>query len=375
MTAPLRPQLAASDEETLGEVVKDIRKSLREKQDVFAKRFHVSRQYISAHESERELIKGFAQQLSEEFKNESKRIWDAYEVSRSRRPVTRGRRPESQLHRKVEQFMRSGRFGFARGAIREALIDESDERERHWLYERLAACHIGSNHERKAIEALESAIGCAIGAQLRDEELSSRDRLAAYHQQRVAFSNSLAVLDSGLQRYPDAARLWLRKGKVHWYEQTYSLAYAALTTALTHGSKRSSVLHARGQVLAEWGNFDAALADIEEYLKGKNKRVVNIAPVRATRAYVLGMTGRLSDALSEFDEAERLNSGSAWTQYRRALCYIHNGEHDAAVQRLNQALQFEGPKLNPPRRTHALTLLDQYSGNPKAGRGSRATKR
>jgi tetratricopeptide (TPR) repeat protein len=350
----------AGSEETLADVVRALRKSVGETQKVFAKRFPVARTYISNTERGELVVAGFMEQLVDEFRHEDARIRAAYEVSLGRKPQPRGRQRETAIQRKIETFIRTGRFTYARRALTEGLNDVRDERDRHWMYERLAATLMALDRENEAIEALEAAIACASSAGLRDEEISTRDRYASYYHRRAAFPAAHNVVDVGLRHFPDAALLWLRKGKVHWYEQAYSLAYAALTTALRHGSPRQSVVHARGQVLAEWGSFEAALVDLDEYLAGADVRIVNAASVRSARAYIWGQTGRMSDALAEFDAVERIKPDSPWLYYRRALCYVKAGQLKPAAKDLVRALTSEGPRLNPPRREHATALLQEW---------------
>jgi tetratricopeptide (TPR) repeat protein len=350
----------ADDGESLADVVKGLRTSTGETQEVFAKRFYKSRTYITNTERGDLHAEEFVKDLIKQFPKHKNRIEDAYERSLRRHSRMLGHRQQTALQQRIESQITAGRFESARRAILRGLANAPDAHETYWLYNRLHVALAALGRDDTANEALGSAITCAVGAGLHEEETLSRDRLASRHQIVGDFEAAHSVLDAGLIRFPATPKLWLRKGKVHWYEETYSLAYAALTAALKHGATRHSVLHARGQVLAEWGSFDAALADIANYLTFTKARPADIASARSARAYVWGQRGDLEQALAEFDEIEPLNPRSAWLHYRRALCYVSGRDTESATHYLTQALKCDSPKLNPPRKRHAMALLSNY---------------
>src|SRR5580704_3904904 len=222
--------------ETLSEVVRDLRTSLGETQEVFAKRFHISRTYVTNVEGGTLLSEPLVDKLIDAFPEHEDRITKAYETSLSNRPQKPPKQQKTTFQRKVDRFISEGRFAYARRALTEELDKTRDDAERHWIHERLAVVLIALGLDDDANQALNVAIDCAVSAGLVDGELSSRERLASHLQIQADFQTAHTILDAGLMRYPNAAPLWLRKGKVHWYEQAYSLAYGALTTALKHSS-------------------------------------------------------------------------------------------------------------------------------------------
>jgi len=88
--------------------------------------------------------------------------------------------------------------------------------------------------------------------------------------------------------------------------------------------------------------------------------LADVAAARSARAYVWGQQDKLDQALAEFDEIEPMNPNSAWLHYRRALCYVAANKQRPAISNLRRALQCNSPKLNPPRKHHAITLLQEY---------------
>lgn len=345
-------------------MVRDLRKALGETQGTFAERFHKVRTYITNTEKGTLHAEEFVKDLIREFPEEEKRIRDAYERSLDQHSRRTARKSETPLQRKVEAYIRTGRFGYAQRALTRGLNGSTDDYETHWIYDRLHVVQLALGKSDAAAKALEAAIECAVNADMQPAEIASRDRLASRHQVAAQFQAAHDVLDAGLLRFPSEPKLWLRKGKVHWYEQNYSAAYAALTTALKAGAKRSSVLHARGQVLAEWGSFDAAIEDIEAYLACTRAKSADIYSARSARAYAWGQLGDLPRAMAEFDELEARSPTGAWQHYRRALCYVKFGKRKSAISYLQRALERDGPPLNPPRKRHAEQLLAGYGVSP-----------
>ena len=363
MTA--RRQASSSDgsEERFGELVRRLRASVGENQEPFSERFARSRQSISNHERGEELVKDFMEQLIKEFPDEAENIRTAYETSLDQLPLNATRRKGTRAERRIQSFLRTGQFQYARRAVLEALDDMLDDRERHTMYEHLATVSLALGEKDKAMGALQSAVEHAMATELVDEELSSRDRLAARYQKRTDFHDAHVVLEAGLLRHPEAARLWLRKGYAHWYEQNFSSAFAVLTTALMYGSPRLTVIFARGQVLAEWGNAEAALVDIEEYLTAPDRRTVNIARLRGARAYAWAQMKRWSDAFAEFDAVESMKLESAWIYYNRGVCHAAAGQQTEATEYLIRSLRCRLPLINPPRRCKALALLTEMKAD------------
>jgi tetratricopeptide (TPR) repeat protein len=356
--------MTSDEPETFADVVRRLRKAANETQTVFGQRFHKSRNYITNTERGELTVEEFMHDLIAAFPAEKKPIEAAYTTSLDKRPQKATPVRETPLQRRIEDLLRGGRLADAEQALDQALRESDDNQQRHWIYERLHVTLLAQLKQDAADEALIEAIGCAANADLKIEEISSRERLASRYQQDDKLPAAIDVLEGGLDRYPDAADLWLRKGKVHWYEEEYCHAYAALTTALYYGSQKHSVLYARSQVLAEWENFEAALADIAAYLSCAGIEPVDEAQVRSTRAYIWGQMDDLERALAEFDAISASIPYCGWLYYRRARCYIKAGQEDDALHDLLLALRCERPPLDRRRKRHAEAILRKRNFMP-----------
>jgi len=155
--------------------------------------------------------------------------------------------------------------------------------------------------------------------------------------------------------------LWRRYGCIKWYAGELVDAYAALTMALDLGYSASRVFHARGQVLAELGRYDEAIEQLTEALRVPRSAVSQAEAISA-RAYAIGMSGSLEEALDGFREAEQVISFSSWLHYWRGLCFYHHGKPAEALMNLALAVGPDTASLNRPKRVNAERLILELSG-------------
>jgi len=361
-----QPDASAAQQqaEDFAALVRSLREELGETQGVFAKRIPRVRTYITELEKGKHPPEVIRDDFLKAFPDYKDRIGAAYDVSVRTLPPARRRTRQTRFQRTVESFLKTGRFSYAARALERALLSASDDAERYWLSERLyvALRALGSDND---LTVLAQAIEAAVRANLVNEEITCRDRLAGRYQVIGEFTAAHKLVDDGLQRHPRSDGLWLRKGKVHWYETAYSEAYAALTTARTYGCSRTSVLHARSQVLAEWGSFEQALADSADYLAlAKGTIPANIVAVRTARAYVWALTGDLDRALKEFAELRTKKQGRAWFYYRRGLSYAAHDQIRSARADFRRALDSDQPALGSIRRQAMLDYLATHGKTP-----------
>ncbi len=275
---------------------------------------------------------------------------------RKRRTAVSPRR--SGFQQSLLEMIKAGRGPEARAGIHRALRSSETPENRLWLLDQLADLEFASGNFEAGIAAWEQALTVAIETEFSADEIELRLRLASRLMNRELYSRARSVLDEGLMRVPSAGRLWRRKGIVHWHEHDYSNAYSSLIAARANGVSADSVLYARGQVLAEWGSFDAAVRDLTQALR-QGLTPERAAYVRTTRAYAYANLGKTKLALREFAVAERVTPDNAWLHYFRALCHHLMGNTADSVEGLRRALKSDVPPLNVKKREHALALLSE----------------
>lgn len=172
-------------------------------------------------------------------------------------------------------------------------------------------------------------------------------------------------LERALVSHVDSPILWLRKGVLSWHRHRYSEAYADLTTALQLGAARLTVLHSRGQVLAEWGNYEAAVTELDEVIAESRISLAQAAYARSTRAYALYKLGETTQAFQEFALAQAITPDNAWLHYFRARCYEEREDPFLAVSEYGLALALQEPRLNQPKAEYAHAALERLPSLPR----------
>lgn len=263
---------------------------------------------------------------------------------------------ESEFQQSLIELIQAGRGPEARAGIERALSTTTEAEHKLWLLDHLADLEFGSGRFDEGIDAWESALAVAVAADLYEDEIEFRVRIASRLTNGGFPDRALAVIDEGLVRDPEAGQLWRRKGFIQWHQHDYSNAYASLVSALSNGVSAELVLYARGQVLAEWGAYGPAVLELSEALRQKLP-AERAAYVRVTRAHAYAQLGKSKRALREFAAAERVTPENGWLHYFRALCHATLGETEAAIEGLVRAVRSEVPPLNPKTRELALALL------------------
>jgi tetratricopeptide (TPR) repeat protein len=167
------------------------------------------------------------------------------------------------------------------------------------------------------------------------------------------YDDATAVLQEALAWSTHNTTLWRRLGVVRWYADDPVQAYAHLTTALTLGHPRARILHARGQVLVELGNYAEAITELTEAVDNPRTALAQ-SYARSSRARAYALKGDFDLALKEFEVAERVCPDNGWLHHYRALSYDERGMTNEAVASYKRALDAEAPSLTVPKREHAL---------------------
>ncbi len=195
------------------------------------------------------------------------------------------------------------------------------------------------------------------------------DRYARLLTDAEEYDRALDIVGKALTVFIEGRWLWRRYGCIKWYAGDLHDAYAALTTAQSFGYSLSRVLHARGQVLAELGCYAEAIEQLTEALKIP-RSAVSRAEALSARAFAVGMSGDLSAALAQFQEAELIIPFSSWLHYWRGLCFEQHGRTEEAMENLHLALDPSTSPLNRPKRERAQQMLDAGLQGRKTGASS-----
>ena len=335
-----------------------------EKRRDLAERFFIAEGTISNLESGRaQRSQSYLEALEQEYAKNKAVLEELKEAFDCSPPSPKIQRPaNTKLEREIRALFAKGNISEAVETTLAGLEGTSDKRELAGLCEIFAEIAFSINGlEDEGLDMLTEAIALWWQSGLDGKALSAlRDQLAARHQHREEYGPAHLVLDEGLFHDPTASLLWYRKGIVHWYQHAYDKAYASLMTALTYKHDRSGIIEARGGVLAEWGRYDEALSDLNEFLEMDGPIPSRKARARSTKAYVMAKLWDMEGALKEFGEAEKITPDDAWLYYYRGVCRFNTrntAEWYAATEDLERALTCQNPRLNLPKRVRAQDII------------------
>jgi len=148
----------------------------------------------------------------------------------------------------------------------------------------------------------------------------------------------------------------LEAGRAAWYAGDDETAIRHFTAVLAEEPASLQALNGRGQLLADTGAGEAALADLDRFLDA-GPGPVAAAYARSARALALAQVGRQDEADQEIASALDATSQNAWAHLRRARIHLLRGDRAAAAPFLRRALEADNPPLTPSQRSLAESLL------------------
>jgi tetratricopeptide (TPR) repeat protein len=153
-----------------------------------------------------------------------------------------------------------------------------------------------------------------------------------------------------------------------WYSGRLQEAISDYSRALELNPTDILSLSGRGQVLAEIGQNEKAMEDLDFALRTL-KTVPTSDPswdewYKHIRAFVhngrgaaLGGLGKIGAATDEFEVSIALSPENAWVYYNRAQVHDLTGNAEKASSDYQMALAKTGPSLNPIRKEQAQAWL------------------
>ncbi|MBM4089166.1 MAG: tetratricopeptide repeat protein [Planctomycetes bacterium] len=173
------------------------------------------------------------------------------------------------------------------------------------------------------------------------------------------FAGSIARATDILERDPENLAALSARAASYWYsEQCVEAAddYSRLVDLMPNASHAYS---GRGQVYAEMGEYDAALADLDKAVELARQAKSKLILAYALNGRALALTGlqRFEDAARDFEQSVQLCPDNAWVHYNRGLMYRTMGDLAQARECLVLALKSRDPALTPRKRERARASL------------------
>ena len=237
------------------------------------------------------------------------------------------------------------------------LIDRSSQPVAY-VYRGQARIHAGELElaDEDFKEAIELAPGEAEGFRMLQLLTESQ-----YHHRLEAYDDAIERAEEALKADEECLPALLQRAASRWYGNQFVEAVEDYTRALEISGPDASHLNARGQIYAELGEYDLALADLDQALTLLEEKQGEL------QAYVRNGRGLTLIGLERFDEADASLEqsllscpGNAWVHYNRGLLYLAKKETQSALLCFRLALRLTDPALRGCQRARAQGLLTRH---------------
>ena len=268
-------------------------------------------------------------------------------------------------------YFQRGRLHLQQGQLDEALrdFDQAIELapEIAAAYTSRASVWLQKGEHDKADADFQQAIAC----DPERAEIFVMERLlleAACFGRQEEFDEAVSRASEAIELDEDCLPAYAIRAGAYWYSEQLVEAIDDFTQLIRrNGEDDFFALAGRGQVYAELGEFELALADLERALaaaagqsSGRGPSKSSLAYARNGRALALAGLGRIGDAMRDFARSMRDAPDSAWVYYNRGLVFHHLGRKAEAAASFRLALEKKQPSLPPVKRDRVRGFLKRH---------------
>jgi tetratricopeptide (TPR) repeat protein len=182
------------------------------------------------------------------------------------------------------------------------------------------------------------------------------------------FEEQITFFTDYVSRYPSDAAAYQARGAALWYLGRLDEAIRDYSRAMDLNPMSILTRCGRGQILAEVGQSQEAMEDLDVAL-----RLLESAPspndshrewkkdaeaiTRNGRAVALAGLGRIREAMTEFETSVSLCADNAWVYYNRARVYERVNDQQRALADYRTSLVKTGPQLSPRQKELARAKI------------------
>jgi tetratricopeptide (TPR) repeat protein len=160
-----------------------------------------------------------------------------------------------------------------------------------------------------------------------------REHLQASH----GLERTLTVCDMAIQRRPEDAKAWSRRGETYRLLGKQAEAIHDCTEAIRLDPRLGAAYATRGSAHRMMGRLDQAIADCSQALRLDPRNI--LAWYNRGEAYRL--KGELSAAITDCTEALRLDPAYSWAYGTRAAALRQRGELSRAIADLDENIRLD----------------------------------
>lgn len=178
-------------------------------------------------------------------------------------------------------------------------------------------------------------------------------------QGRIA--EAVSTLRAAVSRLPNDAVHQTRLARALWQLGEGRAAVAVLTAALGTDPGNVEALLARGEILADLGEAQHAMIDLDRVLGPQRVTLHHRPAARAARGLALAQLGDNAAARQELEGASAEDQWNGPVLYYAARAFALTGDHATARELARRASIATDPALPPPHRDIARQLGDSLT--------------
>jgi tetratricopeptide (TPR) repeat protein len=182
---------------------------------------------------------------------------------------------------------------------------------------------------------------------------------AMHHQRREQYAEVIARASEAIELEPAFLPAYAIRAGAYWYAEQHVEAVEDYTHLLAEAGETFLALNGRGQVLAEMGEYQAALDDLTRALELAEDDSPGIAAAYAHNGRGLALVGleRYDEAQREFDASRTICPDNAWLDYNLGRMHHQRQQPQQAAECFRSALEKKSPQLTPRKRSRARAYL------------------
>jgi tetratricopeptide (TPR) repeat protein len=178
------------------------------------------------------------------------------------------------------------------------------------------------------------------------------------------YDSALDAANQIVADYPNESIGFSLRAYVYWEREEYVESREDYTRVIEMDGVTSDCLSSRGQVQAELGEWDRALADLNQAVKMARQAGQTIVLAYALNGRSLTLAGmeRDEESIRDFEESVSLCPTNPWVYYHRGIREFHLNKQAEAKVFLELALEFRDPPLSKRKKLRARMALEKVAG-------------
>lgn len=222
-------------------------------------------------------------------------------------------------------------------------------------------------NQKGEIEKSQDDLDAAIQSAPEQAEESDYSRLLqiahlAFVQEK--YDETIAAANEAIAASDEHTHAIRIRAGAYWYLDQFADALDDYEKLIKMSETRDpGLLNGRGQVYCELGEFELALADLQEAVELARKSELNTVLAYTLNGLGKTLTGleRYDEAQVAFDESYSLQPKNAWLQFNQGLMAAVRNQPAVAVEFFKRALELSDPALSPKKRAKAKAYVERYS--------------